>query len=221
MEQMPYQSTLEPTPLPSLFEAPQTIGSDDWRTALPRLTGEMVGLRELRPSDASPLFEALSHEQVSRFISPPPATVDGFGRFINWTLRQREAGRYVVYAVVLQGSDTPVGLFQVRALDSSFETAEWGFALARECWGAGVFVDAARQVADFAFTVIGVHRLEARASLQNARGNGALRKLGAVREGVLRRSFSRNGECFDQALWTIIRDEWLQAKATWGSPVIH
>jgi RimJ/RimL family protein N-acetyltransferase len=43
-----------------------------------------------------------------------------------------------------------------------------------------------------------------------------------VQEGVLRRSFQRNGEYLDQALWTILQDEWrLQAKTVWGSPVIH
>ena len=45
--------------------------------------------------------------------------------------------------------------------------------------------------------------------------------IGAVQEGVLRRSFLRNGEYLDQALWTILRDEWIQAKTVWGSPIIH
>ena len=35
------------------------------------------------------------------------------------------------------------------------------------------------------------------------------------------RSFVRNGEYLDQALWTILQDEWVQAKTVWGSPVIH
>ena len=80
-----------------------------------------------------------------------------------------------------------------------------------------MFVDGAKLMVDFAFEVLGVHRLEARAALKNGRGNGALRKLGAVQEGVLRRSFLRNGEYLDQALWTILQDEWLEAKTVWGS----
>ena len=108
------------------------------------------------------------------------------------------------FAVVPHGSDTAVGIFQVRSLEPAFGTAEWGFALASECWGTGMFVDGAKLVVDFTFDVIGVHRLEARAALKNGRGNGALRKLGAVQEGVLRRSFLRNGEYLDQALWTIL-----------------
>jgi RimJ/RimL family protein N-acetyltransferase len=47
-----------------------------------------------------------------------------------------------------------------------------------------------------------------------------LAKLGAVKEGVLRRSFVRDGRQFDQVLWSIVREDWRQAKAVWGS-VIH
>ena len=62
------------------------------------------------------------------------------------------------------------------------------------------------------------HRLEARAAVRNGRGNGALRKVGAVQEGVLRKSFYRNGEYLDQVLWTIIDEDWA-AKAVWENPV--
>jgi RimJ/RimL family protein N-acetyltransferase len=206
MEKMPYQSHLELTLPLATLQAPPTVNTN-WRTGLPCLTGNLVSLREMRASDAPALFSALSSDQVSKFISPPPATVDGFGRFINWAIRQRQ--------------DTAIGIFQVRSLEPAFGTAEWGFALASEFWGMGIFVDGAKLLVDFAFEVLGVHRLEARAALKNARGNGALRKLGAVQEGVLRRSFLRNGEYLDQALWTILRDEWFQAKTVWGSHIIH
>ena len=61
---------------------------------------------------------------------------------------------------------------------------------------------------NFAFETIGVHRLEARAAVKNGRGNGALRKIGAVQEGVLRRSFYRSGQYLDQALWSILCEDW-------------
>ena len=34
-------------------------------------------------------------------------------------------------------------------------------------------------------------------------------------------SFLRNGEYLDQVLWSIVSDDWLQAKAVWGPRVIH
>jgi ribosomal-protein-alanine N-acetyltransferase len=220
MEKMPYQPHLDNdavvTTLPSAVPA---AGIQDWRTGLPVLTGSLVCLRELRASDAAPLFKAMTTDEVSRFISPPPTTVEGFERFIAWAQRQREAGQYVCFAVVPRGSDTAVGLFQVRALEPGFATAEWGFAIAVEYWGTGVFADGANLVVDFAIETIGVQRLEARAAMKNGRGNGALLKIGARQEAVLRRSFIKNGENFDQALWTIVADEWLEAKVVWGPRV--
>jgi RimJ/RimL family protein N-acetyltransferase len=55
----------------------------------------------------------------------------------------------------------------------------------------------------------------------NGRGNGALRKLGAVQEGVLRRSFLKNGQHLDQVLWSILSEEWRQSKAVWGPGLVH
>jgi RimJ/RimL family protein N-acetyltransferase len=160
----------------------------------------------------------LTTEDVSRFISPPPSTVEGFERFIAWTIRQRRAGSYACFAVTVEGSDTAIGIFQLRELEPGFGTAEWGFAIGSPYWGTGVFQKGAELVINFAFDTVGVHRLEARAAVRNGRGNGALKKIGAVQEGVLRKSFLRNGEYHDQVLWTILDEDW-QTKAVWESPV--
>ena len=161
----------------------------------------------------------LATEEVARFISPPPTTVEGFERFIAWTHRERAAGNYVCFAVVPHGMDTAVGIFQIRQLEPGFGTAEWGFAIGSAFWGTGVFVDGAKMVVDFAFDGVGVHRLEARAAVANGRGNGALRKVGAIQEGILRKSFLRNGEYLDQTLWTILDEDWRRAKSVWGGQV--
>lgn len=204
MEKMPYQ--------PETTTATSVVTSD-WREGLPALTGEHVVLRELRMSDARSLHALLTAEEVARFISPPPSTIEGFERFIAWTHRQRTAGTYVCFAVTLRGYDTAIGIFQIHQLDPTFQTAEWGFAVGSAFWGTGVFQDGADLVLDFTFDVLGVHRLEARAALQNGRGKGALLKIGAVQEGVLRKSFLRNGEYLDQALYTILAEDHRAAKA--------
>jgi len=221
MEKMPYQEHADtPSCVASVPVAPAAPGVS-WRHGLPTLTGSQVTLRELRPSDAEALFAAMSSDEVSRFISPPPATVEGFEKFIAWAHRQRVAGQYVCFAVVARGTDAVIGLFQIRSLEARFGTAEWGFAIGSEYWGTGAFADGADLAVRFAFDVLGTHRLEARAALRNGRGNGALRKIGAVQEGVLRRSLLRNGEFLDQSLWTILAEDWLEAKAVWGSRLVH
>ena len=188
-----------------------TYGESDWRQSLPVLTGAGITLRELELSDAPSLLAMLTTEEVTRFISPPPSTVEGFERFITWTKDQRAAGHNICFAVVPAGMTTAIGLFQVRSLVSDFSTAEWGFALGSAFWGTGLFAEGARLVIDFAFDTVGIHRLEARASAENGRGNGALRKLGAVQEGLLRRAFLRHGRYHDQVLWSIIDSDWVAA----------
>jgi RimJ/RimL family protein N-acetyltransferase len=158
---------------------------------------------------------------VSRFISPPPTTVEGFAKFISWARAERAAGRYACFAVVPHGMSTAVGLFQIRQLEPGFATAEWGFAIGSEFWGTGLFQDGGQMVVNFAIDILGVTRLEARAAVANGRGNGALRKLGAVQEGVLRRSFLKNGQFLDQMLWSILAEEWRESKAVWAPGLVH
>jgi [ribosomal protein S5]-alanine N-acetyltransferase len=200
----------------------------DWQTTLPELHGRTITLREPRSTDAACLFSLLSTEQVARFISRPPATVEGFERYIVWAQQQRAAGQYICFAIVPNGSEKPLGLVHVRALGPGFGTAEWGFAIASEFWGCGVFSETAELVLDFTFDVLRTHRLEARAALCNGRGNGAMKKLGAQREGVLRHAFFRDGEYLDQVVWSILKDDWDtrrqtrgRAQHTWASTAVH
>jgi len=206
MERMPYREELDMVMTRS--EVHERVISTDWRTGLPVLANGSVVLRDLRASDAPSLFALLTTEEVARFISPPPTTVEGFERFIAWTHREREAGKYACFAVTLKGYDTAIGIFQVRDLATGFDTAEWGFAVGSEFWGSGVFEAGARLVLDFTFNTIGVRRLEARAAVQNGRGHGALMKVGAVQEGLLRKSFEKNGQYLDQALFAILAKDW-------------
>ena len=57
---------------------------------------------------------------------------------------------------------------------------------------------------EFAFESLGVRRLEARAAVEDHRGNGALRKIGASREMVLRKCFPCwDGVYRDHVMWAI------------------
>src|ERR671922_2215121 len=122
MEKMPY--TPEMDRAIAMLNEPvvetKSVVTTDWKTGLPVLTGSRITLRELRVSDAPSLFAMLTTEEVSRFISPPPTTVEGFERFIAWTHRERAAGQYVCFAVVPEGLSRAVGIFQIRQTEPGF-----------------------------------------------------------------------------------------------------
>ena len=113
--------------------------------------------------------------------------------------------------------NTAIGLFQVRQLEAGFRDGRMGLR-------AGLGVLGHRDVHGRRRSWSSISRsrrstcgrLEARACVANGRGNGALRKLGAVQEGVLRRSFLKNGQFLDQMLWSILADEWRRGQGRVG-----
>ena len=194
--------------------APSPSPVAQWRQALPSLRGERLTLRELRVEDGPALLPLIAAPEVTRFMSPPPEAPNWFATFITATARERQAGRYAGFAIVPHGQDEPVGLVQIRQLEPGFSTAEWGIAVGSAWWGKGLFEDTGRLVLGFAFETLGVHRLEARVAAQNARGNAAVGKLGAVAEGLLRRALrTSDGTTHDQILWAWLDDEWRREEA--------
>jgi RimJ/RimL family protein N-acetyltransferase len=194
-------------------QARKSRDSGDWRGSPPILSGDRVTLRELIASDAQFLVAMLSTEEVSRFIDPAPENVRDFEQFIAWTQRERAAGRHMCFGLIPAGEREPVGIIQIWRLDPSFGTAEWGFVVGAPYWGTGLFIEAAGLVLDFVFGRVGVRRVEGRAAAPNGRGNGALRKLGAVSEGVLRKCFPCHGQELDHVMWSILADDWREWKA--------
>ena len=196
-----------------LVEKQREGAGADWHQRLPVLRDGRVTLRELQLTDVPGLVTNLTTAEVTRFPVTTAADdrgvravcgVDALGARRSRELRVLcgRAGR------VRRGC----GLFQLRMLEPSFATAEWGFALGSAFWGTGLFNAAAHLVLGFAFDQIKTHRLEARVAVPNGRGNSALRKLGAVQEGILRRSFLCDGQYLDQALWSILDDDWRRVK---------
>jgi RimJ/RimL family protein N-acetyltransferase len=202
------------------LSAPAVAAAIDWRTDLPTLTSRTVTLREPVEQDLGALADLLSIDDASRFGLEGPITDLAVQSFIEQVVRARKAGLSFTY-VVTQGAGRPViGAIQVRQLDPTFEAGEWEATLQPAARGTGVFLEAARLVGSFAFGSIGTHRLEARVLLLNGRANGALRKLGAVQEGVLRRSIRRGGEYLDQVMWSVLKEDWSEHWVSTG-PRVH
>ncbi len=180
----------------------------NWRAELPMLCGSVVVLREPVAGDAAALAELLSLPDATRFDLTGAAGIGDARRLIERTARERGAGVAFAYAVVLAATNDIVGLIQVRQLDPFFEGAMWECTLTPGARGTGVLVEAAQLVASFAFASTGVRRLEARIDVNNARAQAALRKIGAVQEGILRRAVRRGDDYVDQALWAVLKETW-------------
>src|SRR6478609_9447567 len=102
----------------------------DWQTGVSAATSGRAAIRQLQLADAPSLLSMLAVDEVSRFMSPPPGTLGGFERFIEWARDEQAAGRHIGFAITpADRTDVAVGVIQIRQLTPDFHTAEWGFAL--------------------------------------------------------------------------------------------
>lgn len=187
---------------------PNASHAADWRAALPTLLGRSVTLREPTAHDIGSLVDILSLVDATRFGIDEAITELAAQQLIDRAIRERSAGLSFTYVINAAAGRLVVGLVQMRQVDAPFETAECECTIIPSARGTGVFLETARLVGSLAFGSMGTHRIEARVPLQNGRANGALRKLGAVQEGILRRSMRQHGEYVDQVLWSLLKEDW-------------
>ena len=175
---------------------------------MPQLRGDRTTLREIAGSDVSTLFTLFSDPAVTAYMAPPPPTLAKFAGFVVWSHQERERGHGLCFGIVPDGMTAAVGILQVRALDPTGSSAEWGFVLSAHFWSTGLFFDAANALAKFAFTTMQVDRLEARIALRNQRAHAAVQRLGARSESTLESSSPIGIPRDPELVWTLREDDW-------------
>ncbi|MFD6972867.1 GNAT family N-acetyltransferase [Streptomyces sp. NPDC059949] len=81
--------------------------------------------------------------------------------------------------------------------------------LRRAWWGAGINREAKRLLLEHAFTGLGCDKVMFRTDPENIRSQQALERLGAVRDGVVRRDWPRpDGTWRDSIYYSMLRHDW-------------
>lgn len=166
--------------------------------SLPILVRDGIRLREVQESDAAALKALFDLPEVSAHLDPPPATLADFSSWIAMSQVRRAEGRAACYTL-LTGNNEVSGLFMALRFENQPDRAEIGFAMAPHLWGTGAFQSTIDVYLDFLFNTWGVTTLIGKTQVVNARGMGAMRKLGAK---ILEQTV-RNGH--DEYVWMIGR----------------
>jgi RimJ/RimL family protein N-acetyltransferase len=105
------------------------------------------------------------------------------------------------FAIVLDEAVGGVG-FALQG-DIARVSAEIGYWLGTSHWNKGVMTAAVRAVTEYAFAQFSLTRVFAVPYATNVASHRVLEKVGYVREGVLRRSASKNGQVLDQVVYAM------------------
>ena len=90
-----------------------------------------------------------------------------------------------VYAVTVRGDDRLLGCLHLRRPAS--HRVEFGYVLARSCWGRGFMTEALRATVDWALAEPGIYRIGDVCDVDNPASARVMEKSGLAREGLLRR----------------------------------
>ena len=153
----------------------------------PRLEDGRLVVRPFEPDDAPAVRAACDDPDVAHWIHlvPSPYTAADAEEFIAESRRRLAAGDRARLAVVDAASDELLGSVSLD-LYSDRQVAEIGYWVKRGARRRGVASGAARLVIDWAFTEVGVERLEILTYPGNDASQALAEQLGFRREGLLR-----------------------------------
>ena len=166
---------------------------------------ERLLLRPHRLEDVDDIFEFARDPEWGRYLTvPKPYLREHAVEFVE-DRRMTSRDLWPVWAMVLD--ERVVGGIGLE-IDDQDATGALGYSIAREQWGRGLTVEAARAVIDWGFRERGLAKVYAYADGRNAQSLRVMEKLGMTREGVLRSHRTLRGERVDDVYYGLLREEW-------------
>jgi len=172
----------------------------------PILRGEKISLEPMRLEDIDTFRDWLSDLEITRYL---------LVRFVPSRRQEEEwydhAARNessVHWSIVAGG--TPIGNTGIHGIDWINRHATTGTIIGdREYWGKGYASEAVRLRTGYAFSELGLERLETESLAENHAMHRVLEKSGYIRIGLRRRHVYRGGTWHDAILFELLRQDWL------------
>lgn len=192
------------------------------------LVGNVVRLDPMTADDAPGLFEALDDARVwaANYGGGPagrPRSLEAMRSWIAPSVAAREGGvaargtSYRVAYTVRLAADSDlgaagavVGTASLGDVDLANERAHLGWtAYGPRWWATAINPECKLLLLGHAFDDCELGRVKIQTDLVNERSQAAIARLGATREGVLRRHLKRaDGTFRDTVVFSVLRDEW-------------
>ena len=181
-----------------------------WHTAV-TMRGRHVLLEQMAPAHVDGLFAALGDEEVWRHLSSPrPRSPEEMGGQVSAALRAQWRGERVPWVQRDASTGEVIGMTSYHDIDPEQRALGIGYtALARPYWRTGFNTESKLMLLERAFDVLGAERVFWYTDIRNDRSQRAIARLGATRDGVLRRHRPRpDGSWRDTVVFSMTVDEW-------------
>ncbi|MCW2639994.1 MAG: gcn5-related n-acetyltransferase [Dactylosporangium sp.] len=180
------------------------------------LRGKHVTLEPLEKSHVDGLFAATADDEVWSWLTHyRPADRDDMAAIVTAALEASHAGTRVPWVQRDAETGQIIGTTSFYAIDPGNRSVAIGHTfIGRPWWRTGVNTESKLLLLGRAFDDLGAERVEWHTDIRNERSQRAIERLGASREGILRRHRQRpDGSWRDTVLYSMTVDEWQAARA--------
>ena len=179
------------------------------------LTGRHVRLEPLTAAHAEPLWPHANEPAIWLYMPYGEVnSVDRLRDVINILLQRQSAGTDLCFAVVDLNSNIPVGMTRYMTIEKANRGLEiggtwYGKAFRR----TAVNTECKYLLFQHAFEVLRCIRVQIKTDLRNERSQRAIERIGATREGVLRKNIIMpDGFQRSSVMYSVIDEEWPSVK---------
>src|ERR1700729_1654720 len=199
--------------------------SDDLWGGMPVLAGGLIRLEPLALEHAPGYLAAAGTgeeaAEVFRWMSPPggalaqPVTLEDATRHISDALAARARGARLPYAQIDAVTGEFAGTSSFYEVNPALRTLSIGHTWLGQCWWrTGHNTESKLLMLSYAFETLGAVRVVWHTDIRNTRSQVAIERLGAAREGVLRKHRRRyDGSWRDTVQYAMGDDDWPAPKA--------
>jgi N-acetyltransferase len=181
------------------------------------LEANHVRLEPLSLAHVPDLFAVAQDEEIWRWLAiPPPSTADEMRAWVEEALSLQARVGEQPFAVIDRATGRAIGSTRLMNVEAPHRGLEIGWTwYGRAYWRTAVNTECKYLLLRHAFETLGCIRVQFRTDLRNERSQRAIERLGAVREGVLRkhRIVARDGYHRSSVCYSIIDDEWPAVKS--------
>ncbi len=177
------------------------------------LEGRIVRLEPLSEDHAEAIAEVATPEIFAYLFPPAEYTEIGFRDQIRGLIADPGI---CLFATVLKETGRAIGMTSYLDIRPAHRALEIGFTWIGTQWqGTAVNPEAKWLLLEHAFEKLGAVRVQLKTDLRNVQSQRAIEKLGAIKEGVLRKHMTLpNGHIRDTVMFSITDDEWPDVRAS-------
>jgi RimJ/RimL family protein N-acetyltransferase len=161
------------------------------------------------------LVEAAKPNEIWEFIATAPGqSREEMQAWLNEAITETQNGTRIWFIIVRKSDERAIGAtsyMDIHRKDRGLEIG--GTWITTSAWRTPINTECKYLLLRHAFEVLGCIRVQLKTDLRNVRSQKAIERLGAVKEGVLRKHMiTRTGYIRDTVMYSIIDSEWQTVK---------